>query len=307
MSHEKISNGRPQRLATGLGLFSVGLGLAELAAPRSVARLIGIRPDDRTSSVLRAYGAREMANGVAILTNPGSAAWLWGRVGGDTLDLLSLMQANKTHAGRTAVATAAVLGVTALDVLCATRLSSSAAEGRLPQEVQVTVSRTINRPLDEVYDFWRNFDNMPRFMRHIEAVESAGRVVHWRARGPAGIKVAWDTELVEDVANQRLSWRTLETSDVEHHGSVRFAPAPGSRGTEVWVHLHYSPPAGQLGRGIAWLLGANPEQQLEEDLRRCKQLIETGEIVLSDGPALWRAAQPAADPERVRSLAGVQS
>jgi uncharacterized membrane protein len=104
-----------------------------------------------------------------------------------------------------------------------------------------------------------------------------------------------------------VSWRSLEHSDVEHHGSVQFAHAPGSRGTEIHVHLHYSPPAGRLGQGIAWLLGSDPESQIREDLRRVKQLLETGEVVLSDGPALWRAAQPPAQPETIRTLAGVHS
>jgi uncharacterized membrane protein len=308
MQQQNNRNWQPsQRLAVGLGWFSVGLGLAEIAAPRALARLIGVQPDGQAVSVLRAFGAREIANGVAILSEPDRAAWLWGRVGGDTIDLLSLMQASKTDRGRTIAATGAVLGVTALDVLCATQLSAAGADARQPREVQITEATTVNRSVEEVYAFWRNFENFPRFMRHIESVETSGRTSHWRARGPAGIKVEWDAELVEDVENQRVSWRTLENSDVEHHGSVRFARAPGLRGTEVWVHLHYSPPAGQLGRGIAWLLGSDPEPQIKEDLRRFKQIVETGEVTLSDGPALWRPAQPVDEPERLKTLAGVHS
>jgi uncharacterized membrane protein len=296
-----------ERLAVGLGWFSVGLGLAEIAAPRAVARLIGVQPDGQALSILRACGTREIANGVAILSEPDRATWLWGRVGGDTIDLLSLMQASKTDRGRALAATGAVLGVTALDVICATRLRASGAGGRQSREVQITEATTVNRPIEDVYAFWRTFENFPRFMRHIDSVETSGRTSHWRAKGPAGIKVEWDAELVEDLENQRVSWRTLPNSDVEHHGSVRFAPAPGARGTEVWVHLHYSPPAGQLGRGIAWLLGGDPEREIKEDLRRVKQILETGEVVLPDGPALWRAAQPIDRPERLKTLVGVQS
>jgi uncharacterized membrane protein len=296
-----------KRLARGLGWFSVGLGLAELTAPRAMARLIGVRPDDETTAVLRTFGAREIANGVAILGEPDRAAWLWGRVSGDAVDLLSLMQAAKTHPDRTAAAAVAVLGVTALDVICAQQLSNSENGRARAREVEVAEAVTINRSIEDVYAFWRNFENFPRFMRHIVSIETTGRRSRWRATGPAGTKVSWEAELLEDQENERLSWRTVEESDVQHHGSVRFTRAPGARGTEIWVHLHYSPPAGQVGRGIAWLLGSDPESQIREDLRRFKQLMETGEVVLSDGPALWRPAQPIDRPERLKTLVGVES
>ena len=307
MTHSNRNN-QPEGLAVGLGWFSVGLGLAELAAPGAVARLIGVRPDRETISVLRAYGAREIANGVAILAEPDRAAWVWGRVGGDTVDLLSLVQANKMNPDRTAAATAAVLGVTALDVYCAGQLRRNAARrgGDVRHEVQIMEAVTVNRPVEEVYAFWRNFANFPRFMRHIESVDVDGRRSHWRARGPAGFSVEWEAELMEDRPNEWVSWQSIDDSDVRHHGSVRFARAPGAQGTEVRVRLHYSPPAGQLGRGIAWLLGRDPEQQMRDDLRRFKQLVETGEVILSDGPALRRPARPPDPRERVKILAGVQ-
>jgi uncharacterized membrane protein len=299
---------QPQILASGLGWFSIGLGVAELLAPHAVARLIGIRPDSQTVSTLRAYGAREIANGVAILSDPDHPGWMWGRVGGDAVDLLTLVRADRTNPSRTLGATLTVLGVMAVDVYCARQLSEGEArQYGSSEEVQVTEAITVNRPIEESYAFWRDFGNFPRFMRHIESVDVAGRRSHWRAKGPAGVKVEWDADLVEDVEHDRISWRSLEGSDVEHHGSVHFAHAPGSRGTEIRVHLHYSPPAGRLGRGIAWLLGSDPESQIREDLRRFKQLLETGEVVLSEGPALWRAAQPPAEPERLRTLAGVHS
>jgi uncharacterized membrane protein len=295
-------------LAVGLGWFSLGLGLAELTAPRTIARLIGVRLDGDALTMLRAFGAREVANGVAILSEPDRAAWLWGRVSGDAVDLLTLMQAKKTQPARTAAAAAAVLGVTALDVLCAQRLSSANGAGtRHPYHVRVTEAITVNRPIEDVYAFWRRFENFPRFMRHIDAVMTDGNRSHWRATGAAGTHVEWDAEIIEDRANERIAWRTTEDADVEHHGSVRFGRAPGSRGTEIWVHLDYSPPAGRLGRGLAWLLGADPEQQIREDLRRFKQLMEAGEVVLSDGPALWRPAQPPDSPDALKTLTGVQS
>ena len=253
--------------------------------------------------------ARAKSNGVAILSEPDRAGWMWGRVGGDAVDLLTLAQAEKANAGRTLAAALAVLGVTAVDVYCASQLSDGQRTGHQYgslNEAQVTEAITIKRSVEEVYAFWRDFGNFPRFMRHLESVDVRGRESHWRAKGPAGVRVEWDAELVEDVENERISWRSLENADVENHGSVRFAHAPGSRGTEIRVHLHYSPPAGRIGQGIAWLLGRDPESQIREDLHRVKQLLEIGEVVLSDGPALWRAAQPSA-PETIRTLAGVQS
>src|SRR5688572_4004661 len=112
-----------------------------------------------------------------------------------------------------------------------------------------------------------------------------------------------------DAAGSRergIAWRSLPGSQIENSGSVRFQRAPGARGTEVRVQLDYQPPAGALGRGIAWLFGEEPEQQVKDDLHRFKQLLETGEIPLSDGPAMWRPAQPARNPDRIRSIAGVQ-
>ena len=298
-------------LSVGLGWFSVGLGLAELTAPRSLARLIGIRHDADAVSLLRAFGARELANGIAILSEPNRPAWLWSRVAGDTVDLLSLLQAEKLDSQKTTAAAAAVLAVTALDVYSAQRLSAAEnrAAGNMGRstEVQVTEAITVNRSLEDVYDFWRNFENFPRFMRHIEAVRVDGRSSHWRAIGPGGVRVEWDAELVEEHDNERLSWRTVEQSPVVHHGSVRFARAPRSSGTEVRVHLHYSPPAGRLGRGIAWLLGSDPESQIHEDLRRFKQVMETGEVVISEGPALRRAARPPENRETLKEAVGVRS
>jgi uncharacterized membrane protein len=174
--------------------------------------------------------------------------------------------------------------------------------------VRVERVTTVNKPVHEVYEFWREFQNFPRFMRHLESVEVLGdRRSRWRAKAPAGQTVEWEAEMLEDRQDEWIAWRSLPGSQVENSGSVRFSPAPGARGTEVRVQLQYSPPAGRVGRGIAWLFGEEPEQQIHDDLHRFKQLMETGEIPLSDGPSLWRPAQPARDPEEIRRLAGVQA
>ena len=307
---------RAEQLAMGLGWFSIGLGLAEVAAPRSLARLIGL-PDNRiTTATLQALGAREMAHGIAILAQPESAVRVWTRVGGDALDLSVLGSAladDETDRTRLVAAISAVLGVSVLDVVTARRLGrrshgrdDSRARQAGRQGVRVEQVTTINKPVHEVYQFWRNFENLPRFMRHLESVEELGnRRSHWRAKGPAG-SVEWDAEMLQDREDEWIAWQSVEGSGVQNSGSVRFQPAPGARGTEVRVQLQYIPPAGTIGRTIAWLFGEEPEQQIHEDLHRFKQLMETGEISISDGPSLWRAAQPPKDPEELKAFAGVR-
>jgi len=304
-----------EQLAVGLGWFSIGLGLAELTAPDALARFIGLRDDSATTSVLRAYGAREVSNGLAILMQPDNPAWLWSRVGGDALDLASLASAARNEdvdRERVGAAVAAVLGVTALDVICARQLSDGRDQGRQrlawhSQPVLVDRVTTVSRPIEDVYQFWKNFENFPRFMRHLESVQVTGdRRSRWCATGPAGMRVEWEAETIRDDENEWIAWRSLEGSDVQNSGSVRFTRAPGARGTEVRVQLQYIPPGGALGRRVAWLFGEEPDQQIHEDLHRFKQLMETGEIPLSEGPGLWRAAQPPADPEQIRKLAGVR-
>jgi uncharacterized membrane protein len=185
-----------------------------------------------------------------------------------------------------ALATAAVLGVTLLDVVGSQRVRrvGTSAQARLQSSgVDVRRSITINRPADEIYRFWRGLENLPTFMTHLESIHVLGeRQSHWRARGPAGFSVEWDAEIVEDEPNRMIAWCSLEGSDVDHVGRVRFVPAPGERGTEVHVELSYRPPAGTAGRIVAKLLGEEPDQQVSGDLRRLKQVLETGELVHSD-------------------------
>lgn len=189
-----------------------------------------------------------------------------------------------------------------------TRQRRHAAPGSSARRaVRVEEVATINRNIHDVYEFWRQFENFPRFMRHLESVERLdGSRSRWRARAPAGMTVEWEAETLADREDEWIAWRSLPGSQVDNSGSVRFSRAPGARGTEVRVQLQYTPPAGPLGRGVAWLFGEEPEIQVKDDLRRFKQLMETGEIPISDGPALWRAAQPT-DPQTLRSLAGVRS
>lgn len=150
--------------------------------------------------------------------------------------------------------------------------------------MDVTRAITVGRPRNEVYAFWRDFGNFPRFMYHLEFVENlGGGRSHWVAKAPAGRTVEWDAEIVEDVPDDRISWRTIDQTEIAHNGTVFFVEAPGGRGTEVHVSLSYDPPGGKFGAAIARLFGEEPGLQIADDLRRFKQVMETGEVVRSEG------------------------
>ena len=152
----------------------------------------------------------------------------------------------------------------------------------------------MSRPIEEVYQFWKNFENFPRFMRHLDSVQVIGETPIALARDRHRPACAWSGRPRRCATTRTSGLRGARSRDPtsQNSGSVRFDRAPGARGTEVRVQLQYTPPAGTLGRSIAWLFGEEPDQQVHEDLHRFKQLMETGEIPLSDGPGLWRAAQP---------------
>ncbi|MBX6332726.1 MAG: DUF2892 domain-containing protein [Gemmatimonadaceae bacterium] len=150
--------------------------------------------------------------------------------------------------------------------------------------IEVERSVTISRPREEVYRFWRDFTNLPRVMQHLESVTVLDdRRSHWAAKAPVGRPVEWDAEIVDDVPNERIAWRSVRDSGLDTSGWVRFADAPGGRGTTVLAQFRYGAPAGKLGVAVATLLGENPEQQVREDLRHLKQVLEAGEIPTTEG------------------------
>lgn len=157
-----------------------------------------------------------------------------------------------------------------------------ALSGRRGVNVEELV--TINRPPDELYRFWRNFEQLPSFMEHLLSVTQLDqRRSHWIAKAPAGRRVEWDAEIINEIPGELIGWRTLDGADVISAGSVRFLPARGGRGTEVHVRLQYEPPGGKVGSIIAWMFGEEPSQTVQEDLRRFKQLMESGEIPTTAG------------------------
>lgn len=274
----KASSLSRRPLAKGLGVFSIGLGLAELLAPQAISKLAGV-PQRR--NLIRLLGLRELSNGVAIFSQKKPTESLWARVGGDMIDLAALgaaFSSPSTNTSRASIATASVLGITALDALCAGQLTKSEPMMELRFKTM-----TIEREPDQLYRFWHNFQNLPRFMKHLESVQVIDdKRSHWVAKAPAGTTVEWDAEITEDIPNQKISWRSLEGAQVENSGTVLFKPAPKGRGTEVSVSILYKPPAGIFGSKIAKLFGEEPGQQLKDDLYHFKQLMETGEIVQSD-------------------------
>ena len=169
------------------------------------------------------------------------------------------------------------------------RTSQVASVGR-GRGIKVEESVTINRPLLEVYRFWRNFENLPRFMDHLEAVTVIDDTrSHWVAKGPAGTKVEWDAVIHNEVADELIAWRSLPGSEVNNAGSVHFTPTPDGTGTDVRVVLSYDPPAGKLGAAVAKLLGEEPSKQVADDLRRFKQVMDSGDVLAGARPIAGRA------------------
>lgn len=285
LTQSESRNHRAQQFASALGWFSIGLGVAQLLAPRPMARVIGA--PERTG-LMRAIGAREIAAGVGILSRRQPTGWLWSRVAGDAMDLVLIGAAARsrtTQRNRLLAAAAAVAGIALLDVLGSmqqTRQRTGAVEHQ--GALRVAKSIIVNLSPDECYRFWHDFENFPSFMKHLESVRITGENrVHWKAKAPAGTSVEWDAELVADQPGKYLAWQSLEGADIDNAGSVRFEPEPGGRGTVVRVDLEYSPPGGVTGALVAKLFGEEPEQQIDEDLRRFKWLIETGEIPTTIG------------------------
>jgi uncharacterized membrane protein len=153
---------------------------------------------------------------------------------------------------------------------------------------------TVNRPKEELYRIWRDFETLPRFMQHLESVQvdpnDPGRS-HWVARAPLEKRIEWDAEVIEERENELIAWKSLPGSMVESMGRVEFVDAPGGRGAIVHVALRYNPPAGSLGAAFARLFGEEPNQQINEDLRHFKQFVETGEVATVQGQPTGRGRQ----------------
>ena len=177
------------------------------------------------------------------------------------------------------------------------------------RDVHVEKSININSSPKELYQFWRNFENLPLFMENLESVtENEGNTSHWVAKGPAGAKVEWDAEIYNEKEGELIAWRSLPGADVINAGSVHFEPAPDGRGTYLKVVLNYNPPGGKAAALFAKLFGQEPGQLVEHNLKRLKQFIETGEIATTEGQASGISETLEPDVERkADKLAGKPS
>jgi uncharacterized membrane protein len=164
------------------------------------------------------------------------------------------------------------------------------AKDALVQSLKVEKTVTINRSPEDLYNFWHNLENLPKFSKHLESVKVIDpKRSHWIAAAPLGAKVEWDSEVVVDEANSLLGWASLPSADIENAGFVRFRAATGGRGTEVKVVMEYSIVGGAVTAAIAKIFGEEPELQVGEDLHRFKQLMETGEIATTQGQSSGRS------------------
>lgn len=217
-------------------------------------------------------------------------------IGGGALALYGISRASL--GGMLLAASGAALawrGVTAHDPIYQTfginTASLSQVQGR-GQEIQISV--TVDKPIADVYRFWHDFENLPRFMKHLQSVTTLGSGrSHWIANLVPARTVEWDAEVIEDRENELIAWRSLPDAAIQNSGSVRFIQAPGDRGTEVHVTIAYLPPAGSSGAVVAALLSALPAQQIKDDLRRFKEVMEAGEVATIDGqPSGQRLGRP---------------
>ena len=325
---EEEHSGRSDQLRQGLGWFSACLGAVAVASPNSVTRFLGVDPSRR--DLVRLIGLRELANGVGLLSQRSPEAFSWMRVAGDAMDLSLLgvaLAGNGTHRQRAAWTAAALGGVTALDILS----SVQATRDRTEDAVRLTQAILVQRSPEDLYRSWRKLENLPSFMEHLESVtevegaeegalptEAASlrgsyggarataaertrdvsegatqsrRRSHWVAKPVAGQQVEWTAEIVEDRPGERISWRTVDGADVPNAGTVFFERAPGDRGTLVTVEMSYEPPAGAIGLGVAKLLGQDPESRVREDLRRFKRIMETGDLITTQGQPSGRTEE----------------
>ena len=245
--------------------------------------------------LLVAYAATTLLAGAANAASRallvGSDRLVWTRVAGDVLDpslLLAGVAARGPGRRRRGAFSVAVLGgIGAADLYAASRATrdGGARHANVARHRALRAAVTVRRPPEEVYGFWRELENLPSFMDHLQSVTAGadGRS-HWVANAPAGQAVQWDAQITEDEPNRRIAWQSLLGSAIQNGGSVEFAPAGDDDGTEVRVQIGYQLPRGVVGKAAATLFGQCPDQQVNEDLQRFKQILET-KVVLRPRPS----------------------
>jgi uncharacterized membrane protein len=262
-------DGAARKLADGLGWFSLGLGTTQLLAPGEVNRLIGIRDDAHTRFWQRVVGIQELSAAAGILGVRRMREWLWGRTAGDVVHLTMLGRAFRgrcEHPGRLAGATVSVLGTFGADAYAAVRLTTRPSRGE--ESMKAFASITVNAPRDSLQRAWQEFQ---------QGSDGSSRI------GPI--------EVVAQDPGRSTEWRTAEQARIKASGVTRFTDAPADRGAEIHIQLSYDVPAGAVGAVVEKVKGDDPHQRVQDDLRRFKQLIETGEIARSDGAPTGHSAR----------------
>jgi uncharacterized membrane protein len=248
-----------------------------------IGRMVGMR---KGQPAIRAYGLRELATGIGILATSRPRTWLWSRVAGDVVDMASLGRAYTSSGNgrrnRAALGMAAVAGVTALDVWCADVLGKEARqpERRLHPHGSVIVDRSP----EDCYAVWRDLENLPRFISHLQSARVTGdRTSHWIVTLPGGLRREWDSELITDEPGRRIVWRSLHPAGATITLSVEFERAGGGRGALVRVAIEHGAGVRAILAAAATLVGQHPEHIIAKDLRRFKQAMETGEVIRTEG------------------------
>jgi uncharacterized membrane protein len=224
----------------------------------------------RNISGFEKWASIAVGSGLAVygLARLKSNGWLWAGMGG-----LLLRRGVSAHCD--------IYEALGVNTARTTDARSTLSGGR---GVNVLEGVTINRDIYELYRFWRNLENLPRFMRHLLSVERlTDTISRWRAKGPGGMTVDWEAEIYNEVPGKLIAWRSLEGSTVVSAGSVNFDPASPEPGTRVTVHLQYSPPGGKLGARVAKLFGRDAGTEIRQDLRRFKRLLEASEVDTASG------------------------
>lgn len=288
---------RGVRTAQAMGWFSIGLGLTQLIAPRALEGAIGVKRGD--GLVMRLLGARQLINGLGLLTQRRTAYWTGARLAGDLMDLALLgreFAGDDNDRGRLAGATVAVLAATAMDVHATRQLAGDVSrQEQVAQVTNVGAAITIDASREALYAYWRRLENMPTIMDHVREVEVIDDVrARWTGSGPRDTTIRWDTEIVEDRPGELIAWRTVG-GPFESSGSVRFLVAPGGRGTEVVVDMHYQLRGGIVGKAVAFLSGREPGIEAARGLRVLKQIFELGEVMKSDA-SIHRGMHPGRPP-----------
>ncbi|MCQ8239561.1 SRPBCC family protein [Rhizosaccharibacter radicis] len=291
--HKSLSTAPTGDLTRGLGWFSIGLGMAELLTPGLVTRSLGT---GKGRELARLYGVREIATGVGILTSRNPAPWVWARVGGDLLDIGTVVAGSgdrPSRKGRVVLALVSLAGITALDIVCGQKLGRESLNsgGMRSDPADVERSITIGRTANELHALWRKPETLPRVMAHAATIRAAkdGRL-HWRVKGPFGHGLDWESETVDDRAGEGLGWRSLPSARVPNEGLIRFRPATGGRGTVATLRVRFEPPGGVVGETAVHLMGGLvPAVIADTALRRFKSLAETGEIPTTERQPAARA------------------